>query len=291
MKIHCVYKAKNRLGEGPVWSSEERAIYWLDILGQRLQRLEPATGKFNFWETPSHVGCFAFGRDGRILLALQDGFAWLDPNSDAVSMFFNPPENTPELRFNDGKCDRAGRFWAGTMEYDLRRPRACLYCLDENGACTKMRDHIICSNGLGWSPDNRTMYFTDSLKYEIYAYDFDLKTGEIANPRIFAKDYDHVPDGLTVDAEGFVWSAKWDGWRVVRYAPDGSVDREIELPVQRPTSCMFGGPDLTHLYVTSASVDLTEAELQAGPLAGSLFMIETGIRGLPEPKFAGRFAR
>jgi sugar lactone lactonase YvrE len=150
-----------------------------------------------------------------------------------------------------------------------------------------MDSGFICSNGLGWSPDDRTMYFTDSMVRTIWAYEFDLPTGALGARRVFAKlaDNDGVPDGLTVDSEGFVWSAIWDGWRVIRYAPDGSIDREVSMPVQRPSSCMFGGPDLKTLYITSACVELGWSALAKGPLAGALFALECDVAGLPEPAF------
>jgi sugar lactone lactonase YvrE len=160
--------------------------------------------------------------------------------------------------------------------------------LETNGRCRQIKTGIGISNGLGWSPDNRVMYYTDSAQRTIWAYDFDLENGDISDQRVFARTpAEYVPDGLTVDAEGFIWSAKWDGWKVVRYAPDGSVDQEVRLPVQRPTSCTFGGTDLKRLFITSASTGLTEAELQNQPLAGSVFVVDTDIMGIPEPRYAG----
>ncbi|MFN2150563.1 MAG: SMP-30/gluconolactonase/LRE family protein, partial [Anaerolineales bacterium] len=200
----------------------------------------------------------------------------------------DPEADQPYTRFNDGKCDRSGRFWAGTMDEGNPNTRGALYRLDPSGDCQIMQAGIGISNGLGWSPDNRIMYYTDSIKHQIYAYDFDLQSGTIRNRRVFAETpQEYVPDGLAVDAEGHIWSAKWDGWKVVRYAPDGSVDSEIELPVQRPTSCTFGGPELKHLYITSARDGLTAQELARQPEAGNILVLETSTHGLPEPRFGG----
>jgi sugar lactone lactonase YvrE len=160
--------------------------------------------------------------------------------------------------------------------------------MDPDRQYSKIISGIGVSNGLGWSPDNRLMYYTDSRKHTIWVYDFDLESGSISNQRVFAQTPSaYVPDGLTVDAEGYVWSAKWDGWKIVRYAPDGSIDQEVQLPVQRPTSCIFGGSDLMDLYITSASTGLSEIKLKEQPQAGSVFVLESEVRGLPEPRFAG----
>ena len=287
MTTECAYQISNILGEGPVWCPLEQALYWVDIDGFLLQRWHPESEDYQSWPMPTHIGCFALREGGGGIVALRTGFASIDFDGGTLTPLFDPEADQPDMRFNDGKCDRKGRFWAGTQEDGLRAARGSLYRFSANHNCQKMRGEVICSNGIGWSPDNRTMYYTDSMKYEIYAYDFDPDSGEIENERIFAKDIDCIPDGLTVDAEGCVWSAKWDGWKVVRYTPDGKVDSEITMPVQRPTSCMFGGPDLNLLYVTSASIGLSENDLQNGPLAGSVFVIETDTKGLPEPRFAG----
>jgi sugar lactone lactonase YvrE len=166
--------------------------------------------------------------------------------------------------------------------------RGALYRLDPNGNYREVISGVGISNGLGWSPDNRLMYYTDSRKRTIWVYDFDFESGAISNQQIFVTTpQEYIPDGLTVDAEGYVWSAKWDGWKVVRYAPDGSVDIEVELPVQRPTSCIFGGSDLTDIFITSASTGLSKSELAEQPLAGCVFIVDSGTKGLPEPRFAG----
>jgi L-arabinonolactonase len=288
MDIHVAYRAQDILGEGPVWVPEEQTLYWVDIQAPALQRWQPGSGAYHRWSLPSEIGSFGLRQNGGALVALRTGFAFLDLETGSMSPLLDPEADQPYTRFNDGKCDRSGRFWAGTMDEGNPNTRGALYRLDPSGDCQIMQAGIGISNGLGWSPDNRIMYYTDSIKHQIYAYDFDLQSGTIRNRRVFAETpQEYVPDGLTVDAEGHIWSAKWDGWKVVRYAPDGSVDSEIELPVQRPTSCTFGGPELKHLYITSARDGLTAQELARQPEAGNIFVLETFTHGLPEPRFGG----
>jgi len=278
----------NVLGEGPVWSEDEQALYWVDIQRRLLQRWEFATGSQKTWMMPSEIGSFAIRQKGGCIVALRTGFAFLDLSNGDIQAIYDPEPELIPTRFNDGKCDRRGRFWAGTMDEEYPKRRAGLYMLDLDGTCRRIRNQVGISNGLGWSPDNRIFYYTDSAESCIFAYDFDIETGEVANERIFASTPEgYVPDGLTVDSSGFIWSAKWDGWKVVRYAPNGSVDKEIPLPVQRPTSITFGGPEMKHIFITSASIGLSPQELDQQPNAGNVFVIETDIRGIPEPKFAG----
>lgn len=288
MEVQLAYQANDILGEGPVWVPDEQALYWVDILRPKLRRWHPASGIYQDWTMPADIGCFALREKGGAVLGLRTGIAFLDFSNSAVTQLIDPEADLKFTRFNDGKCDRLGRFWAGTMDEESPNYRGALYRLDTNGEIRQMKPGIGISNGLGWSPDNRTMYYTDSAKHTIWAYDFNLRSGTITNQRVFARTPEgYVPDGLTVDAEGFVWSAKWDGWKVVRYAPDGSIDQEVPLPVQRPTSCMFGGSELKNLYITSATTGLTESELTAQPLAGGVLVLENDIQGLPEPYFAG----
>jgi len=205
--------------------------------------------------------------------------------------FIDDPEadNRP-VRFNDGSADRQGRFWCGSTQADDQFQKlGSLYRLDAARRVKMMAGGLACSNGLGWSPDNRTMYVTAQFAYELEAFDFDPATGEIANRRSFAKvpEADGLPDGLTVDAEGCVWSAQWGGWRLTRYDPAGKVERVLKMPVPNPTSCCFGGPGLKDLYVTTAWLMLTDEERKAAPGSGDLWVVHTDIRGIAEPKYAG----
>jgi sugar lactone lactonase YvrE len=226
---------------------------------------------------------------GGFVMATKKGFALWDPATQQLKFLGGPDLNeAEEIRFNDGKTDRQGRFWAGKMS---SRPTNSLFRLDADLSIHRMENGITISNGLGWSPDNRVFYFTDSPAKVIYAYDFDADTGAIRNRRVFANipqaASEGVPDGLAVDEDGYIWSARWGGWKVVRYRPDGTVEREIAMPVEFPTSCAFGGPELKDLYITSAWVEVAPARRAEQPLAGDLFCLRTEVRGLPEPLFKG----
>jgi sugar lactone lactonase YvrE len=268
---------------------EEQALYRVDIVGKAVRRLVPGTGAQAAWPTPSEVGSLALRTAGGAVLALRTGFALLDLGTGTVEPLADPEPDAPRNRFNDGACDRAGRFWAGTLHDDEVDPVGALHRLDPDRTWTTALHGVVCSNGLGWSPDDRTAYVTDSRVGRIDAFDYDLATGTLSGRRPFVvlEPRDGFPDGLTVDAEGFVWSAVWDGWRLVRYAPDGTVDRVVPMPVQRPTSVALGGPDLRTLYVTSASYGLSPDARAAQPLAGSLFALRTEVPGLPEPRYGG----
>ena len=280
--VQCVWAANAILGEGPVWDAAAQCLYWIDIKRPAIYRFEPGRGQTGVWSLPKPVGCITPAADGRFVLADENGFAWLDAGSGELTRIADPEPERPENRFNDGKVDRAGRFWAGTLyEYEVRQAGS-LYRLDCDLTVTKWVSGLGCPNGIGWSPDNRTLYFTDSVARTIWAYEYDFATGDLGARRDFVKldPSDGMPDGLTVDREGGVWSCVWDGWRIIRYTPDGAIEREIRMPVQRPTSCMFGGASLDTLYVTSAS-----GGLQGAPLAGSLFAVHAGVRGLAETPF------
>lgn len=288
-EVRCVVDARNRLGEVPVWDAEEKALYWVDIEGCLLQRFDPATGAVQRWSFPERIAACALRRRGGFVVALASCLAFFDPATGAIERIAAPEAHRPENRFNDGKCDRRGRFWAGTMHDACSERTGALYRLDPDLACHKLEEGIGISNSIAWSPDDRTMYFADTLDRAIYAYGFDLDSGTLANRRLFASTHDQPgnPDGSTVDAEGFLWNAQWDGWRLVRYAPDGRVDRVVDLPVQKPTSCAFGGRDLATLFVTSAVWDLSADQLREQPQAGGLFALDVGVRGLPDARFGG----
>lgn len=285
----CVVDGGNQLAEGPVWDPAGRALYWVDIVEGLVQRFDPVSGECGKWKLPEAVGALALRDKGGLVLALASGFALFDPATDALTRGPAPDADRTENRMNDGKCDRRGRFWAGTMNGRTGTRDGSLFRLGADLSCARVLTDIGIVNGPAWSPDDRAFYLADSRRRLIFAFDFDLANGEIANQRVFA-DCSHEPfepDGATVDAEGYLWSAQWNGWRIVRYAPDGRVDRIVPMPAQRPTSCMFGGADLATLYVTTARVGLSEAELAAQPQAGGVFALDVGVRGLPAFRFAG----
>ncbi|ELR23011.1 SMP30/CGR1 family protein [Acanthamoeba castellanii str. Neff] len=284
--VELVWRGPAWLGEGPLWHPTEGALYYLDCIRPELHRLDVETGEHKSWMMPALIGSIAPRAKGGLIAALGKGRAAItfdDKWEINIAMEQDILGNI-DLRLNDGKCDRQGRFWVGTVAADFDQPDGSLYRLDLDGSVHEMEQKIKVSNGLAWSLDNKTMYYTDSPNREIYTYDFDEKTGNISNRKVFATIAQDagVPDGLTIDSEGNIWSAHWDGYRVTKYRPDGSVDRVIKMPAQRPTSCMFGGKNLDVLYVTSASRDIGETESLKGELDGALF-----AKGLPETAFLG----
>ncbi len=284
--VEVALRAGAHLGEGPVWDADRRVLLWVDILAGIVHRFDPASGRDVSIHVGQPVGAAVPRVSGGLALALRDGFALMDVNG-AYDLVANVELDLASNRMNDGKCDAAGRYWAGTMDEAHSRPGAgSLYRLDLDTTVTRVLDGVTISNGLDWSPDGATMYYIDTPTQGIDAYDFDAEIGEIANSRriIDIDPADGAPDGMTVDAEGYLWVALWGGWGLRRYAPTGALDRFVAMPVSRVTSCAFGGADLGDLYVTSAQRALSKDELAAQPLAGSLFRLRPGVSGLlPHP--------
>ncbi|MEY2801334.1 MAG: SMP-30/gluconolactonase/LRE family protein [Ramlibacter sp.] len=275
------------LGESPLWDSQSRCLYWVDIRQPAVRRLDPVAGVLDTWPMPGLVGSIALTDDGRLLVALPRSIDLFDPRTGTLQPFALVPPLPQDHRFNDGRCDRQGRFWVGTMNNITRAPEGVLWRLDGQGRLEAVREGICIPNSLAFSPDGQTMYFADSLRYALYAYGYDPAAGRPGDARVLATTTaPGFPDGSTVDAEGFLWNAEFNGHRVVRYAPDGRIDRVIELPVRMPTCCAFGGDRLDVLYVTTASQRMTDEELRAQPLAGALLALDVGVCGLPEPRFA-----
>jgi sugar lactone lactonase YvrE len=285
--VEHILAVGDELGECPIWSLEEQALYWVDIAGDRFHRLRPLTNDHVVFHAGVLVSAVGFRESGGLVLATGEGIAFWDPATQTLRHAIASPEaGKPDARFNDGAVDRQGRFWVGSLSRDCT---GSLYRLDSGGALRRMDSGFGTSNGIGWSPDNKTMYFIDSSPRMIYAYDFDSVTGEIENRRPFVHtpDEEGVPDGLAVDSEGFVWSARFRGWKITRYDPNGRMERIIQVPVQYPTSCAFGGPQLDQLYITSARAQLNEAQRREQPLAGDLFCLQTDVTGLPASKYRG----
>ncbi len=275
------------LGEGTVWCPEEQALYWVDIKAPCVRRWLAATGEVTTWSMPESVGSLALRRDGGIIVALRSGISFFDPETGDIEPKGSPCDDGADMRFNDGKCDRQGRFWVGTMADEHHAARGRLYRFDGRG-CIAMLDGIDIPNSLCWSPDGSTMYFADSVHKTQWAFPYDPETGEIGERRVFRiVENAGAPDGATVDAEGHVWTAQYHGACVTRSDPVGRVVLTIPLPMTQPTCCAFGGADMTTLFVSSASQSLGPHELAAQPMAGALVSIEVGVRGLPEPRYAG----
>jgi sugar lactone lactonase YvrE len=287
-EIACVAHTADILGETPLWHPAERVLYWIDLFKPAIHCLDTATGTLRSWTPPEKLGSFALREGGGFLLAGRSGLSIYDATNDTMSRLANPEADDRVNLLNDGRCDRMGRFWVGSMNRLQQHPSGRLHCL-EGCELRTVADGLWLPNSLCWSPDATRMYLADSRPRTIYVCEFDLERGVVGERRTFATlpDGPGVPDGSSVDCEGFLWNTVFDGGCVVRYAPDGRVDRVIRLPVTRPTACTFGGDDLAILYVTTARFRLTDGQLAEEPAAGGVLALDVGVRGLPEPLFVG----
>jgi L-arabinonolactonase len=290
--ITCVVDARALLGESTYWDPRESVLWWIDIYSRAIHRFDPRSGEDRTYATPEYLGCLAVRERGGLVLTMANGFHFFDPATGRFEAIVDPEADLPTTRFNDGKTDRQGRFWSGSMFEAPGQPaqrNAALYRLDTDLSCHKVLDGIGCSNGLAWSPDSRTMYFTDSHGPLVWAYDFDPATGMADNRRTFAdlSWMEAIVDGATVDAEGCYWLTVPFKGKVMRYDPEGTLMRTIEMPTDLPTCCEFGGDDLDVLYVTTATLRRSAEELKGQPQAGGLFALDVGVKGLPLVPFGG----
>jgi L-arabinonolactonase len=302
--IKMLIDGHNNLGEGPLWDVREQKLYWIDSLDRWIFRIDADGKNLDKWAVPNDIGSMALREGGGAVLALRNGFHAFDFATGKATLIHDPEPGMDDNRLNDGKVDRRGRFLAGSMHCPETEGAGSLYRLDADLSCHKLDSGIICSNAPAFSPDGRTLYFADSPRRVIHAYDYDLDRGTVSNKRIFVSTEQDpgAPDGGTVDSEGYFWSAQIISGRIVRYAPDGKVDRIIEFPAALLTSVMFGGPDLDILYVTTmgkfspgVADFLREHPVPAGkvvwpdePGVGALFAVYgLGVRGIAEPRFAG----
>lgn len=291
MRIEVLVDVKTILGEGPLWDVGEQRLYWIDSFGCNIFRATADGREVRAWDVPAKIGSMALRRSGGAVVALQTGFHFLDFKTGETRPIVDPEADNPTTRLNDGKVDKHGRFVCGSMDTMEAGPNGALYRLDPDLSLHVLDRGIIVSNGPCWSPDGGTFYFADSWSGEIWAYDYDQATGAVANRRTFAKidtSTGGAADGSTVDAEGCLWNAQVYDGKLIRYTPDGKVERVIEIPVRKVTSVMFGGPELDILFVTSMAKPPLPRFPGDGVLRGSLFAIHgLGIRGVPEPRFAG----
>jgi len=285
--VDCVVRGADELGECTVWDERERLLWWVDIRAPALKSYNPANGVVHALALREVIGSFGLTRVGGMVAGMKSGLYLLDPHSGALDLLAAPEQNLPQNRFNDGRCDRAGRFWAGTMADGPRAPAGSLYRLDPDGSCARMQSHIHIPNSIAWSPDDRIMYFADTHVSLLWAYDYDLAHGTLRNERVFADCTNRPgrPDGSCVDAEGCLWNAEYGGGRVVRYRADGRIDQVIELPVSNVTCCCFGGEKLDTLYISTARQKMNAEELAREPLAGALFACRPGAQGIVEARF------
>jgi sugar lactone lactonase YvrE len=289
LKATCVLDVHSLLGETPVWSADEKALYWIDCMAPSVHRFRPQNAKDEILplEIDGYLGSIALCADGGLLVFSGSGLFHCRSKGERRPLA-KPDADRPGNLPNDGKCDPQGRFWFGTMHAASAEPTGRLYRYDSARGLAVMDDGFACANGMGWSPDGSIFYFVDMMPGHILAYDFDGSDGSISNRRIFAaiSPDEGMPDGLAVDAEGGVWVAHWDGWCLSRFTPDGKRERKIEVPAQRPTCPTFGGDDLRDLYLTSSAADLPAESLARGPKSGGLFLLRSDVAGQETVKFA-----
>jgi len=284
LRAELLCDARAELGEGPIWDARTSELLWVDITPGVVHRLDPATGADRSFELGQPAGAIVPRVSGGYAFALRDGFAVGDDTG--FELVAAVDGERPEMRLNDGACDAAGRFWAGTTHFDYRRGAGALYRLDVDGSLATMLTGVTVSNGIGWSLDGKRMYYVDTGTRGIDVFDFDVASGAIEHRRRLAtiEKGAGLPDGLVVDEEGCIWVALWDGWSVRRYSPEGDLLAVVDVPAQRVTKPAFGGPALDRLYLTTAMPDAADP---AQPHAGGVFVADPGVRGLPPQAYAG----
>jgi sugar lactone lactonase YvrE len=287
--LSCVLDAKAQIAESPVWHQESQSLYWTEIHGYRLHRLDVNSGRNETWRVKEKVSSFAICNEHLLIAALHSGFALIDLKNQTLARIAQPFDSSLNVHLNDGRCDRSGRFfWAGTLHQPRTLKNGALFRLSADGECCQVADGVIASNGVAFSPDNRILYYADSRGPLIWAFDHDPLTGNLCNRRVFVTlpVGKGLPDGAAVDSEGYYWSALFMGRRILRFRPDGTVDREIEMPFDNPTMVAFGGSDYRTLFITSGKGNLTPEQLSGQPLAGGIFKMRVDTPGLPEPRFS-----
>lgn len=287
--IRTVIHTQDRLGETPLWCERTQRLWWIDIENPTLHCILPGSGIHRAYPMPGDfLGCLALRETGGLMLAIDRALHFFDPDTETLMPFRQVEGDGLDNRLNDGRCDARGRFWVGSMDNQLTRPNGHLYRIDPDGTVAQLFDDIIVTNTICLTPDGRTLYMSDTRRFTTWAFDV-AENGTLSNRRVFV---DHSatrdrPDGACVDSQGYIWNAIFAGGRINRYAPDGRIDRTIEVPVTNPTCVCFGGPDLSTLYVTTARKFLAPEQLANEPLAGALLALDVGVRGLPECRFGG----
>lgn len=265
--LECIWSGKHRLAEGPLWDAQSGSLYWVDILAHQIHRLHLESREHLQWQFDEYVTSINKNAQGKFIVTLTNSVIFFDPISGKTTPWIEQIDIGKNVRFNDAKLDPQGRLWAGTMDLGESEPVGGLYRITPEGEVTLMQDKITIGNGLAWTSNQKTFYHTDTPTRSIFAYDFYPESGTLSNKRVFATTSDPAgyPDGLTIDAQDHIWGAHWAGWRLTRYRPDGSIDRVLDMPVERITSCCFGGPEMKDLFITTADGE--------GELAGNIFRV------------------
>ena len=296
-KVRCVVDCRNGLGEGCIWDDARKVVWWVEMLRPALHQFDPKTGSHRAWPSAELLTSVAVRANGTLLVSRKSGLSEFNPSNGKFTHLAGFPIQETENRPNDSGVDKHGRLWLGTVHDTMTPGRetlpfkesaGTLYRIDPDLRMVSMESRIGISNGIQWSPDDKVLYFVDSLPAIIYAYDYDLDAGTISNRRVFANPVGlGLPDGAAMDADGYLWNARWDGGCVIRFAPNGAIDRIARVPAERVTSCAFGGDELDTLYITTARCDLSARSLAEQPLQGGLFAVATGVKGLRRNPFRG----
>ncbi|WLD92848.1 SMP-30/gluconolactonase/LRE family protein [Alkalihalobacillus sp. AL-G] len=288
MSIELLFDTKCSLGEGPIWDHERNSFYWVDIIGKKIFKYDSTIDEVNIANFDQHVGCVSPRKSGGLIVALQDGFFFYDWEDEVLKQINDPESHLEDNRFNDGKCDPSGRFWAGTTDSVGIDGKGALYLLDTDLRVSKMIDNVGTSNGLAWSPDHKHMYFIDTPTKQVVQYNFDLISGGIDQPKIAIQFPANVglPDGMTIDQDGMLWIAHWGGSGISRWNPSTGKQLDfISIPAINVTSCIFGGEELNELYITTARIGTTDEELNRYPNAGGIFKLKTNVKGCINSSF------
>ncbi|WP_332633391.1 SMP-30/gluconolactonase/LRE family protein [Halalkalibacter flavus] len=283
-QVEIAVPAKATLGEGPHWDHENERLYWVDILEKKLHIYEPQKSENRTITFEQYIGAVVGSKSGDLLLAMKNGIYRYNIQSGQLTFLTNPEGELPNNRFNDGKCDPAGRFWAGTMSLEEETHAGSLYRFQPSGDIKKVISPVTISNGLAWSPDHKYMYYIDTPTHEVQMYNYNKETGDISHAKtaVTIPDGNGYPDGMTIDQEGMIWVAHWGGSKVTRWNPhSGNLLDEIAVPAKNVTSCTFGGKNLDELYITTARKGMVESDFHSYPDSGHLFKVKTNVKGIP----------
>lgn len=291
-KVHAnlEYQTDAHLGEGPIWDEIKQKLWWVDILSCRLNCYDPVTKENRSFDVGEQIGAAALRNKGGLILALKSGFAFFDVESESITPIENDFENAENTRFNDGKCDPMGRFWVGTLDYNLEEGSGNLFWLNSDLKVDQKLDQLTIPNGMAWNSSADTFYFIDTIARKLYSFRYEKETGEISDQSVIYKFEEDLgyPDGMTIDTHDKLWIALYAGRKVIQINPkNGQIEFEVRLQVPKPTSCTFGGEDFKTLFITTCREHMDESEIEKAPLSGSLFSVDLPFNGCPVDRFDG----